>query len=137
MEVSVATLCDSAADYNGKLCILGSFDTIFAAQYPCHHAQCSVAIRLLLGDQDVGNHTVRAVFIGPDGDPLIPLENLPPLNFQVPEMPDHVFFASQNMVFNFQGLPAPAPGQCEIQILIDDQIARTLPFQFVLIQQAA
>jgi hypothetical protein len=137
VEITVATLCDSAADYNGKLCMLGSFDTIFAAQYPCHHAQCSVAVRLLLRDEDVGPHAIRVVFIGPDGHPLIPLENLPAINFQVSPMPANVFFASHNVVINFQGLPAPAPGQCEIRISVDNQVVRTLPFQFVQLRQPA
>ena len=34
MEVQAAVLCDSAADYRGKLCILGTFDTILASKLP-------------------------------------------------------------------------------------------------------
>ena len=48
MELISASLCDFASDYQGKLCVLGAFDTIGAKQYPAVHPQCSVALRLLL-----------------------------------------------------------------------------------------
>jgi hypothetical protein len=135
MEVLSAVLCDSAADYNGKLCILGSFDTIGAAQYPCQHPHCSIAIRLLVRDEDAGSHALHIVFIGADGHPLIPLQALPPINFQVASLAENVFFASRNFVINLQGLPARAPGQCEVRISIDNQLVRTIPFQFIQVQQ--
>ncbi|MDB6032554.1 MAG: hypothetical protein JWM16_2892, partial [Verrucomicrobiales bacterium] len=37
MEIQVAVLCDAATDYQGKLNILGTFDTIFTAQMPAVH----------------------------------------------------------------------------------------------------
>jgi hypothetical protein len=131
MEILSVTLCDAAADYNGKLCILGAFDSIYASQFPCVHPACSVAVRLLLRDDDVGDHTFEIVFVDPDGKLLIPKEKLPRANFSVHPMPSTVFFASQNFVFNWQGLRAEAPGQYEIRVVIDGKIARTLPFQFV------
>jgi hypothetical protein len=134
MEILSVTLCDAAADYQGKLCILGAFDSIYAAQFPCVHPACSVAIRILLRDEDVGAHTVGIVFINPDGQPLTPIENLPVFNFQVSPMPAHVFFASQNFVLNWHGLQAQEPGQYEIRIFVDAEIARTIPFQFVQVQ---
>jgi hypothetical protein len=135
MEVLSAILCDAAADYGGKLCMLGSFDTIAAGKFPCHHPHCSVAIRLLVRDEDVGQHALRIVFIGADGHPLIPLQALPPMSFQVPPLAENAFFGSQNFVFNLQGLPAPTPGQCEVRISIDNQLVRTIPFQFIQVQQ--
>src|SRR5438128_2308676 len=131
MEILSVTLCDAAADYNGKLCILGAFDSIYAQQFPCVHPSCSVAVRLLLRDDDVGNHSLQIVFVDPDGKLLIPQEKVPTANFSVPPMPPSVFFASQNFVVNWQGLQAAIPGQYEIRVVIDGVIARTLPFQFV------
>ena len=34
MEIQIAALCDSAADYGGKLCVIGTFDTIVAQSFP-------------------------------------------------------------------------------------------------------
>lgn len=131
MEILTACLCDSAADYHGKLCVLGAFDTIWALQFPCTHPQCSVAIRLLLRDEDVGDHTIRAVFINADAVSLIPHDRLPQIGFAMNVLPPDVYFASQNFVFNFQGLPVPAPGQYEIGIEVDNRTIQTIPFQFV------
>jgi hypothetical protein len=52
MDVQVAVLCDSAVDYRGKLCILGTFDTIFTTQLPAVHPHCSIALRLIFRDDD-------------------------------------------------------------------------------------
>ena len=54
MEVLTALIADSASDYQGKLCVLGSFDTICARQYPAVHPHCSIALRLLFRTGDEG-----------------------------------------------------------------------------------
>lgn len=135
MEIVSASLCDFAADYQGKLCILGAFDTIGSGQFPGVHPQCSVAVRLLLRDDDVGAHRIQILFINPDGAPIIPANLSPNIEFHVQRLPTEVFFLSQNFVFNFQGLPLPAPGQYELRILLDGRVARVLPVQFVQVRQ--
>ena len=131
MEISSVTLCDSAADYSGKLCILGAFDTIVVPQFPFNHSHCSVALRYVLRDEDVGRHKIQVALVGSDGQPLIPADKLPVFNVQVNSMPENVFFESKNLVLNFQGLPLAAPGQCEVRVLVDGQIVRTVPFQVI------
>ena len=37
VDIEIFTLCDAAADYQGRLNILGVFDTIFAPQMPASH----------------------------------------------------------------------------------------------------
>jgi hypothetical protein len=96
-----------------------------------------VAIRLLLRDEDTGAHAIQIVFVDPDGRSLIPVEQLPVINFNVLPMPANVFFGSQNFVFNWQGLQAQVPGQYEIRISIDGHVARTIPFQFVQLSPPA
>ena len=43
MDILVSTLCDFAADYQGKLCIQGGFDSLVARQFPVVHPVCAVA----------------------------------------------------------------------------------------------
>jgi hypothetical protein len=43
MNIQVAVLCDAATDDNGKLNLLGAFDTIYARELPAIHPQCAVA----------------------------------------------------------------------------------------------
>ena len=60
MNIQVAVLCDAATDDNGKLNLLGSFDTIYAPQLPAVHPQCAVALRVTFqpGEGITGSHLV-------------------------------------------------------------------------------
>ena len=63
MEVQVASLCDAAADYNGKLSLLGAFDTILVQNVPAVHPHCSVALRIVFRDTDEGDHVLHLAMI--------------------------------------------------------------------------
>src|ERR1700679_427278 len=67
MEILTAVICDSAADYSGKLCLLGTFDTIFAHRFPAIHPHCAVALRIVFRPIDEGTHRFRIAFIDSDG----------------------------------------------------------------------
>jgi hypothetical protein len=54
MDIQAALLCDSATDYRGKLCILGTFDTIITQNLPSTHPHCSIALRIVFRDSDEG-----------------------------------------------------------------------------------
>ena len=51
MNIQVAVLCDAATDDNGKLNLLGAFDTIYTQQLPAVHPQCSIALRVTFGSE--------------------------------------------------------------------------------------
>ena len=72
MEIQVAALCDSAVDYEGKLCLLGAFDTIISPVLPAVHPQCSVALRLVFRKEEEGPHLVRVFFVDEDGHSIVP-----------------------------------------------------------------
>ena len=61
MDILVSTLCDFAADYQGKLCIQGGFDSLVARQFPVVHPVCAVALRICLTPEDEGNHELGPV----------------------------------------------------------------------------
>lgn len=99
MTVFIATLCDSAADYSGKLCVLGAFDTLCAREFPVVHPQCSLALRIGYDQADSGRHEMLIRCLDPDG-----AECLPPFNpvldvaFPSPFLP----FVTRNLVLNLQ-----------------------------------
>lgn len=125
MEVQVAVLCDAAADYGGKLSILGSFDTLLVRQFPATHPQCSLALRLTLYEEDSGRHELRIVLIDEDGRNVIqPLQST--IEFRLPEQQ---FFCTQNLIFNLQGLRFERAGQYSFDILIDSEILSRVPLQ--------
>ena len=70
MDIQVAVLCDYAADYQGKLCVQGAFDTLFARQFPVIHPACALALRLCLTPEDSGDHKLGIAIVDEDGTPL-------------------------------------------------------------------
>ena len=56
MDIQIATLCDFASDYNGKLVISGTFDTLAARAVPVVHPSCALAMRFCFTPEDVGRH---------------------------------------------------------------------------------
>lgn len=131
MKLSFACLCDYAADYSGKLTVVGAFDTIWAKKFPSMHPQCSVALRMLFSHEDSGEHRINLRLIDGDGRFIIPEEKMPKVGFRLGKLPEKVFFLTKNFVFHFQGLPIPAPGPHEVKIHFDDQPISSLPIQFV------
>lgn len=125
MEVQIASLCDAAADYNGKLSLLGAFDTVLVQQVPAVHPHCAVALRIVFRDTDEGDHTLQLAMIDEDGKNL-----LPKIEAQMKiKLADHMFFSSNNLIFNLQGLQFPAAGQYSIDIRLDNQIIARIPLQ--------
>src|SRR6266576_4905432 len=63
MNIQVAVLCDAATDDNGKLNLLGAFDTIKTPQLPAVHPQCSIALRVTFFSGDEGKHELQLNFV--------------------------------------------------------------------------
>jgi hypothetical protein len=125
MEVLSALLCDSAADYGGKLCVLGAFDTIMAGGFPTVHPHCALAVRLLFNDTDEGRRRFSLKLIDSDGRNL-----LPPLHLEIEvKLREDTFFASQNLVMNLQGLKFDKPGQFSLDLAYEGKIVSRVPLQ--------
>jgi len=125
MEIQVAALCDSAADYGGKLCLLGVFDTIVSAALPAIHPQCSVALRILFRKEEEGPHTVSVMFVDEDGRSIVPAMETA---FDV-ELPDDLFFSTRNLILNLQQLPFAKPGAYSIDVSVDKRQMASIPLQ--------
>lgn len=127
MQILCALLCDYAADYGGKLSVMGAFDTIMTSRFPATHSHCSIALRVLFTDADAGEHRLEIKLIDSDGKNLLPV--IGP-KFQV-KLAEDVFFVSNNFVINLQGLKFDKPGQYSIDIAFDGQIVSRVPLQVI------
>lgn len=128
MDVQIASLCDAAQDYGGKLCLIGAFDTILVRQFPAQHPFCSVALRIIFRDTDEGKHTLRVNLIDDDGQSLLPKIETP-IDIRLPE---NQFFATVNLVFNMQGMSFKKPGQYSFDITLDAKMVARIPLQVLL-----
>jgi hypothetical protein len=134
MEILSISLCDSAADYNGKLCILGAFDTIAARELPAVHPFCALAIRFISRPGDEGKHQLKVRLIDSDGRDILPM-NAVKIDFTLPPIPEKTFFVSNNCVLNLQGLVLPAVAQYSFDVYVDEAIVARLPMQVIKQEQ--
>lgn len=124
MNIQVAVLCDAATDDQGKLNLLGAFDTIYTPQLPAIHPQCSIALRVTFFSGDEGKHNLRFNFMDADGRPIMP--DFPPLPIEV-VLPEDMHFGTRNFIVNIQQLKFEAPGLYSIDILLDDESQSSIP----------
>ncbi|MBS0659924.1 MAG: hypothetical protein JSR82_16920 [Verrucomicrobia bacterium] len=135
MQALAAILCDSAADYQGKLCVLGAFDSIYAGKFPAVHPHCALAIRLLFKPEEEGVHEMKITLIDSDGKNVLPDAGGPTIRFEVPEVPEDTFFLSRNFVLDLNGLPLPKAGQYSFDISIGGKIIARVPLQAMSVPQ--
>jgi Family of unknown function (DUF6941) len=133
VNVQVAILCDAATDDNGKLNLLGAFDTIYAQQLPAIHPQCAVALRLTFAAGDEGQRKLALNFINADGHPVMPAMEIPVAIV----LPEDVYFVTRNIVVNIQQLKFVEAGLYSVDVLLDGQSLASIPLQIKLIQRAA
>ena len=134
MDIQIATLCDFAADYNGKLVISGTFDTLAARAVPVVHPSCALAMRFCFTPEDAGRHKLSINIINEDGESLDP-NNMPiEPEFEV-QLPKNVPFLTRNIVMNLQGLRFPKGGIYSIDLGCDGELLMRLPLRIVQVQQ--
>jgi hypothetical protein len=125
MNIQVATLCDAATDDNGKLNLLGAFDTIFAAQLPAVHPQCAVALRVTFMSGDEGARKLKLNLVNADGKSI-----MPPIEIPVAvAFPDDAHFVTRNFIVNIQGLKFPEVGLYSVDVRLDDKSQTGIPLQ--------
>jgi len=132
MTIQVAVLCDAATDYNTKLNLLGTFDTILAPQLPALHPQCSIALRIAFDRQEEGHHQLAMNFVDEDGNPIMPPINNVPVDIVFP--PDATFM-SRNFVLNIQHLKLEKAGLYSIDLSMDGRSLSSIPLAVKLMER--
>ncbi|MGZ4971127.1 MAG: DUF6941 family protein [Limisphaerales bacterium] len=123
MTIQVAVLCDAATDYNGKLNLLGTFDTILAGQFPVLHPQCAVALRIMFDRMEEGHHDLKLKFVDEDGQLIMQSMDIP---IDV-AFPGDATFLSRNFIINFQPLKLEQAGLYSVDVSIDNRPLTSIP----------
>jgi hypothetical protein len=127
----VAVLCDAATEDNGKLNLLGSFDTIYAPQMPAVHPQCSMALRVTFMPGDEGARKLTLSFINADGRAIMQSIELP---VQV-ALPDDAHFLTRNFIVNIQQLKFEEPGLYSVDVRLDNVSQTGVPLLVKLVER--
>ncbi len=72
MKVDIFTICDFAQDVNGKLTIVGTFDTINARKLPAIHPALSIAARIRFSKADPVPDSFRLSIIDSNNKEIVP-----------------------------------------------------------------
>lgn len=129
MTVQIATLCDSASDYSGKLCILGAFDTLCAREFPVVHPHCSLVVRILFEPADAGHHPFLIRCVDPSGQECLPPFE-PAVDVSFPS--SFVPFVTRNIVLNLQRLRIEKQGVYRWVLERAGQVLFTIPLRVTL-----
>lgn len=123
MQVEILSLCDFAADYAGKLTLVGAFDSIYARQVPAVHAHCCIAVKLRFERVEEGAKTLRLSIADDDGHPVLPQMEIP---IRV-AMPPEAHSNAIQVVANLAGLKFDAFGEYSIDLAIDGRHEAGIP----------
>jgi hypothetical protein len=132
MNIQTAVLCDAATEDNGKLNLLGAFDTIYAPQLPAVHPQCAVALRVTFMPGDEGQHQLALNFINADGRSIMP--NFPAIPVEV-ALPEDVHFLTRNFIVNIQQLKFAEAGMYSVDVRLDDEPRASIPLMVKMIER--
>lgn len=123
MEIEIFTLSDFAQDNNSKLTIVGTFDSIFAKQFPVQHPACAVACRLRFAAKETGTHNFKLRLIDSAGQEIInPIQgNITVVN------PTNGQYSTVNVVVNFNQLQFNKPGRYSFELYLNEEWMSGLP----------
>ena len=135
MDFQIATLCDYAADHQGKMTIVAPFDALAAREVPVRHPHCALAMRVCMTPEDNGNHSMLITLIDEDGSPV---NKQMPIKADLPvKLPDEVSFVTRNLIVNFQGLEFKQLGVYSVDISVDNELAVRIPLRVVKVDPQA
>jgi hypothetical protein len=113
VQLEILTFCDAAAEYGGRLNLLGAADTILANDLPIKYPHCAIVARLRAARIEEGDHTVRLMIIDADGHPILNVDGKIQIRFASGTS------AAVNMIINAQNLEFKEVGEYAVEIAVD------------------
>jgi hypothetical protein len=129
MNVEAFLLCDAATDSNGKLNVLGAFDSFFLTEVPAVHPHCAVVLRLRMERAEAGEHTITLHLIDEDGKHV-----MQPLEGRLRVLATQSTTATSNLILNMQGLKLTRFGEMAFHLQIDGRPVGSLPLYIRQVQ---
>lgn len=112
MQLEILTFCDAAADYGGRLNIIGATDTLFVPELPYRHPHCALVCRFRVARVEAGEHPVRLVIIDSDARVLVEI------NGQVNVQMKDRMTGAVNLIVNLNTLEVKQAGEHAIEVAV-------------------
>lgn len=134
MKLDWAILSNSAevAPNNLAYVLGGGWDTAWRSQFPAAFGG-ALTLRLLLNRLEVARpHQLEVHLLDEDGHPFVPpvTRNMSEMNLP-PDYPKG-WDVPALLAIGMPVLPIPSPGHYSLEILIDGQHVKSVPFRFIL-----
>jgi hypothetical protein len=124
MDIDIFTLCDFAQDVQGKITIVGTFDTIWAHEFPAIQPTCSIVARIRYSIKEAGQHSFKISILSDSGK-----EIPPPLSGKLDlKIPSDQEWGTANIVIGIGLLKLPSYGRYSVNLLLDDKQIKSLHF---------
>lgn len=118
MKVDIFTLCDSAQEYSGKLIIVGTFNSIYAKDFPTFHPEFALVARVVFGEDEKGIHYID-FSIKKDGEDVY---IMPPGQMTADTTNTKGKDAIINVVLKGNNIPIPSDGTYVVTLKVDDKV---------------
>ena len=136
MQLELLTFCDAAAEYAGRLNILGATDTIVVPAVPFRYPHCALAVRVRAARIEEGEHVVRLLVINADGVPAINVEGKLGVRFPGGAGSHGFNGTAINLIINAQNLEFKEAGEYAIEVAVDGIQLGSSPFFVRLAEKA-
>lgn len=127
MYLQIAAICDSAYEYENRLCLLGTFDTIEADEFPFIKSACSYVFQMLWKKEEEGVRLINVQYVNEEGQ-----KTLSDLEYTIKvEIPHGRNTVSTNCIINLQQLKFTKAGNYFAHIYIDNKKSGSVQLEVV------
>lgn len=115
MELEVLTICDNAQNYQDKLIVVGTFNTIYSPMCPIIYPSFALACRFRYSKEESGMKKFKLTFKDPIGNDVLPAMET---QIEVPAEFDNYYAA--NLIIGFNSINLPQYGEYIISVETDN-----------------
>jgi len=122
MDVTLAVCCDAAnVSREGKLNLLGIFNSIHAAEFPCTHPHLALVLRVEARLGEEGSYPLEIQLVDEDGQQLFDINGQLSLQGAEPGRP-----MTAQTIMDINNLQLPRPGTFAFEIFLDGHHSRSV-----------
>jgi hypothetical protein len=122
VDTTLAVCCDAAnVSREGKLNLLGIFNSIHAAEFPCTHPHLALVLRVEARIGEEGTYPLEIRLVDEDGQQLFHINGQLTLQGAEPGRP-----MTAQTIMDINNLQLPRPGTYAFEIHLDGRRARSV-----------
>lgn len=122
MDVTLAVSCDAAnVSREGKLNILGIFNSIHAAEFPCTHPHLALVLRVEARLGEEGVYPLQIKLVDEDGQQMFDIGGQLSLQGAEPGRP-----MTAQTIMDINNLQLPRPGTYAFEVFLDGHHTRSV-----------